>query len=77
MGINLALEILEHGVCGGRHGGRDEAVDELIRESFWMTESELCRAEAWAAKNSALLQAAVDAERKCRRTCAPVGHREN
>jgi hypothetical protein len=78
MGICLALDILEHGADGGRHGGPSEAVDELTRESFWMTAAELTRAARWAAVNgSTLLQAVVDAERRTRRAGAPICYRSN
>lgn len=77
MGINLALSILEHGASGGHHGGRSGAIDELIRESFWMTDSEIDRAHAWARKHSPLLEVSMDVERTRRRTNAPVAHREN
>jgi hypothetical protein len=80
MGINLALAILEgtaHGYSG-RHGGRSEAIDELIRESFWMTDEELTRAHRWAVSNgSVALGAAVEGERAKRKTSAPVSARVN
>ena len=76
MGICLALSILEHGGVTA-HGGRPEAVDELIRESFWMTDAELDKAEAWAIRHSPLLEVAIDVERTRRRANAPIGHRVN
>jgi hypothetical protein len=77
MGICLALSILEHGAPGGPHGGWSEAIDELIRESFWMTEPELDRAYSWALKRSPMLEVAIDVERTRRRGNAPIGHRVN
>jgi hypothetical protein len=52
-------------------------VDELIRESFWMTEGELDRAARWAAVNSPLLQAAITDERRKRRSGEPIIYRPN
>lgn len=77
MGICLALDVLERGANGGRHGGKPEAVDELVRESFWMTDDELDRAQRWASANSAVLQIAIDAERSKRRANQPIGYRVN
>jgi hypothetical protein len=72
MGIRLALQVLEGKASGGRHGGRNEAIDELIRESFWMTDDELARAGAWAIKNdSTPLVAAMAGEAYCRRHGGP------
>lgn len=77
MGINLALDILDRGADGGPHGGPAEAVDELVRESFWMTDAELRRAERWAATHSPILQIVINSERSKRRSNAPVEHRTN
>ena len=41
MGICLAIKVLEGRATGAPHGGVDEACDELIRESFWMTDAEI------------------------------------
>jgi len=77
MGICLALSILEHGASGGPHGGRCEAIDELIRESFWMTDEEVKRAEAWAEQHSPLLEVSMEVERTRRASKAPIGYRCN
>jgi hypothetical protein len=78
MGINLALQILEGSAHGGHHGGRDEAIDELTRESFWMTDAELERASRWAATNSnSQLQSVIARERQIRRLGGPVSDRTN
>jgi len=52
-------------------------VDELVRESFWMTDAELRRAERWAATHSPILQIVINSERSKRRSNAPVEHRTN
>jgi len=68
MGICLALSILETGEQSP-HGGRPEAIDELIRESFWMTQAELSKAYTWALRNnSQMLRATVESELLYRRS---------
>ena len=76
MGICLALSILENGGVTA-HGGRSEAIDELIRESFWMSDRELDRAEAWAIEHSPLLEVSIDLERTRRRSGQPISYRVN
>lgn len=78
MGINLALDVIEGKASGGRHGGRDEAIDELTRESFWMTNEEIARAQRWAVQNnSAQLKAAMAEELRIRRMGGPISNRVN
>lgn len=74
MGINLAMAVLTEGADGGRHGGRSEAIDELIRESFWMTEREIARAQS---VDDRLLRAAMAEELRRRRSGCSIGERVN
>lgn len=78
MGINLAIEILEGKSSGGRHGGVEEAIDELTRESFWMTNEEIARVQILASRaDSAQLKAAMAEELRIRRMGGPISNRVN
>lgn len=82
MGIWLAIRILDGRAQPCAHGGADEACDELVRESFWMTDAELdhvldlTRKEP-ASAHAQVLVPALSSERQKRRQNAPVGLRVN
>jgi hypothetical protein len=81
MGINLAIEILDGRLKTSPHGGLAEAINELMRESLWMTDEEVEYVISIVNKDSdsqkRLLIPVMQAELQTRRKNSDVGYRSN